>query len=242
MMLQDRVNKQKKSILIQTIIFFLMGSFFAVHLAKAATVEITIDTLPMVIEQMFTNINTDPFSVKENIGVIWIVALGCLCSYVMRIEKIKRLMPKDGYGSSRWANDKEIKRLAKGKNLLLADNVKLSTNTRYTKINNNVMVLGTSGSGKTRFYVKPNMMESAQKNIFSGMIITDPKKELCIETADMMKKHGYNIKIFDVKDFSGDCWNPFDYFYDDTDVISFVKSLMANTDGDGKKGTSSPRN
>ena len=51
--------------------------------------------------------------------------------------------------------------------------------------------------------------------------ITDPKKELCIETADMMKKHGYNIKIFDVKDFSGDCWNPFDYFYDDTDVISF---------------------
>ena len=100
-----------------------MGSFFAVHLAKAATVEITIDTLPMVIEQMFTNINTDPFSVKENIGVIWIVALGCLCSYVMRIEKIKRLMPKDGYGSSRWANDKEIKRLAKGKNLLLADNV-----------------------------------------------------------------------------------------------------------------------
>ena len=73
MMLQDRVNKQKKSILIQTIIFFLMGSFFAVHLAKAATVEITIDTLPMVIEQMFTNINTDPFSVKENIGVIWII-------------------------------------------------------------------------------------------------------------------------------------------------------------------------
>ena len=236
MMLQDRVNKQKKSILIQTIIFFLIGSFFAVHLAKAATVEITIDTLPMVIEQMFTNINTDPFSVKENIGVIWIVALGCLCSYVMRIEKIKRLMPKDGYGSSRWANDKEIKRLAKGKNLLLADNVKLSTNTRYTKINNNVMVLGTSGSGKTRFYVKPNMMESAQKKVFSGMIITDPKKELCIETADMMKKHGYNIKIFDVKDFSGDCWNPFDYFYDDTDVISFVKSLMANTDGEGKKG------
>ena len=110
MMLQDRVNKQKKSILIQTIIFFLIGSFFAVHLAKAATVEITIDTLPMVIEQMFTNINTNPFSVKENIGVIWIVALGCLCSYVMRIEKIKRLMPKDGYGSSRWANDKEIKR------------------------------------------------------------------------------------------------------------------------------------
>ena len=86
------------------------------------------------------------------------------------------------------------------------------------------MVLGTSGSGKTRFYVKPNMMESAQKKVFSGMIITDPKKELCIETADMMKKHGYNIKIFDVKDFSGDCWNPFDYFYDDTDVISFVKS------------------
>jgi type IV secretion system protein VirD4 len=98
------------------------------------------------------------------------------------------------------------------------------------------MVLGTSGSGKTRLYLKPNMMESAQKNVFSGMVITDPKKELCIETADMMKKHGYNIKIFDVKDFSGDCWNPFNYFYNQTDVISFVKSLMINTDGEKKGG------
>ena len=206
MMLQDRVNKKKRAILIQTIFLFVVGGYFVIQLTKAATVQITIYTLPMVIEQMFTNIQSDPFAIKENFQTIWIVGLICLCSYVMRTDKVKRLMPKDGYGSSRWATKQEIKRLEKGKkNLVLADDVKLSTNTRYTKINNNVMVLGTSGSGKTRFYVKPNMMESAQKKVFSGMVITDPKKELCIETADMMKKHGYNIKIFDVKDFSGDC-------------------------------------
>ena len=110
MMLQDRVNKKKRAILFQTIFLFIVGGYFVIQLTKAATVQITIYTLPMVIEQMFTNIQNDPFAIKENFQTIWIVGLICLCSYVMRTDKVKRLMPKDGYGSSRWATKQEIKR------------------------------------------------------------------------------------------------------------------------------------
>lgn len=237
MMLQERVDKKKKSILIQTIILFVIGTILVFQFTRVATVKITIDTLPYIIEQMFTNMNNDFFFIPSNLEVVVIVAMLSLSFYVIRINNVKRLMPKDGYGSSRWATKKEIEKLKKGKkNVLLADNISLSINTRYTKINNNVMVIGTSGSGKTRYYVKPNLMNSAMNGVFDGLIMTDPKKELCIETASMMEKYGYKVKIFDVKDFAGNGWNPFNYFYDDTDVISFVKSLMANTDGDKKGG------
>ena len=98
-----------------------------------------------------------------------------------------------------------------------------------------MLLVGTSGSGKTRFYIKPNLMESALNNVFDGIIVTDPKGELLIETASMMEKHGYTVKVFDIKNWKGNHWNPFNYFEKDVDILSFVNSLVENTNK-GQKG------
>ena len=232
--LEERINKQKRSIRNQAIFILIGGNLFGVQFYRVAKFydKVNINNIYEIMLKVNQNIQESFFFIpdKSFSKVPVIVGLIAFCYYVIRTSNIKKYMKDDGHGSSRWANKSEIAKLGeKKKNLLLADGVKLSTNTRYTKINNNVLLLGTSGSGKTRFYIKPNLMESCLNGVFDGLIVTDPKKELCIETASMMEKHGYNVKIFDIKDWNGNHWNPFNYFEKDTDILSFVSSLIENT-------------
>lgn len=238
--LQERLEKQKKSLLKQSLFILGVGNLFGFQFYRVAKdyVKVTLDNIQEILLKVTDNMQNNFFFIPDRnySQVIVIVCIIAFCYYVIRAENIKKYMKDDGYGSSRWANKNEILKLAdKKKNIILADNVRLSINTRYTKINDNVLLLGTSGSGKTRFYVKPNLMESCSNSVFDGIICTDPKGELLIETADMMEKHGYNVKVFDIKNWSGNHWNPFNYFEKDTDILSFVSSLIENTNK-GQKG------
>ncbi len=238
--LQERLEKQKKSLLKQSLFILGVGNLFGFQFYRVAKdyVKVTLDNIQEILLKVTDNMQNNFFFIPDRnySQVIVIVCIIAFCYYVIRAENIKKYMKDDGYGSSRWANKNEISKLAdKKKNIILADNVRLSINTRYTKINDNVLLLGTSGSGKTRFYVKPNLMESCSNGVFDGIICTDPKGELLIETAAMMEKHGYNVKVFDIKNWSGNHWNPFSYFEKDTDILSFVSSLIENTNK-GQKG------
>lgn len=239
--LEERVKQKKSSLLKQAIAIFLGGNLFGFQFYRVAKdyKSVNINNIQEVMEKVLFNIQNHFLFIptKQYSNVIVIVGLIAFCYYVIRSSNIKKYMKDDGYGSARWANKDEIVKLGEKKhNLLLADNVKLSTNTRYTKINNNVLLVGTSGSGKTRFYIKPNLMESALNNVFQGIIVTDPKGELLIETGSVMKKHGYDVKVFDIKNWKGNYWNPFNYFEKDTDILSFVNSLVENTNK-GQKGS-----
>lgn len=239
--LEERVKQKKSSLLKQAIAIFLGGNLFGFQFYRVAKdyKSVNINNIQEVMEKVLFNIQNHFLFIptKQYSNVIVIVGLIAFCYYVIRSSNIKKYMKDDGYGSARWANKDEIVKLGEKKhNLLLADNVKLSTNTRYTKINNNVLLVGTSGSGKTRFYIKPNLMESALNNVFQGIIVTDPKGELLIETASMMGKYGYDVKVFDIKNWNGNHWNPFNYFEKDTDILSFVNSLVENTNK-GQKGS-----
>lgn len=172
------------------------------------------------------------------------------------------------HGSARWANKKEIKSLLdkppkqkmtfanlfkpkpkkppkpkKGefiedRNIILTNDVKMSLNTRQTRKNLNVMVIGGSGSGKSRFYVKPNLMQAN-----TSYVCTDPKGELLRSTGKMLESYGYKIKVFNLIDMAhSHNYNPFNYIYDvdgnysTTAVIKMVNVLMKNTQKEGGGG------
>ena len=123
-------------------------------------------------------------------------------------------------------------------NIILTNDVKMSLSTRQTRKNLNVMVIGGSGSGKSRFYVKPNLMQAN-----TSYVCTDPKGELLRSTGKMLESYGYKIKVFNLIDMAHPHnYNPFNYIYDvdgnysATAVIKMVNVLMKNTSKEGGGG------
>ena len=172
------------------------------------------------------------------------------------------------HGSARWANDKEKRSLADkpkssdkkkalemkekvtkdkpkdyyyylpDRNIILTNDVKMSLDTRQTRKNLNVCVIGGSGSGKSRFYVKPNAMQAN-----TSYVMTDPKGELLRATGKFLSEQGYEIKVFNLIDMAhSNNYNPFDYIYDvsgnysETAVIKMINVLMQNTKKEGSSG------
>ena len=130
------------------------------------------------------------------------------------------------------------KEFVRDNNMILTNEVKMSLNTRQTRKNLNVMVIGGSGSGKSRFYVKPNLMQAN-----TSYVCTDPKGELLRSTGKMLKQYGYKIKVFNLIDMThSHNYNPFNYIYDAdgnysaTAVIKMVNVLMKNTQKEGGGG------
>lgn len=191
-------------------------------------------------------------------------AFGIGLYVLMKITGKKKFHRKgEEHGSSRWANKKEIASLLdkppkkkkgekkprdqpkpkKGEfvmdnNIILTNDVKMSLNTRQTRKNLNVMVIGGSGSGKSRFYVKPNLMQAN-----TSYVCTDPKGELLRSTGKMLESYGYKIKVFNLIDMAhSHNYNPFNYIYDvdgnysATAVIKMVNVLMKNTSKEGGGG------
>ena len=123
-------------------------------------------------------------------------------------------------------------------NVVLTNEVKMSLNTRQTRKNLNVMVIGGSGSGKSRFYVKPNLMQAN-----TSYVCTDPKGELLRSTGKMLEGYGYDIRVFNLIDMAhSNNYNPFEYIYDvdgnysATAVIKMVNVLMKNTSKENSGG------
>ena len=143
------------------------------------------------------------------------------------------------YGSARWGTEKDIKPYidpVSDNNIILTATESLTMNSRPKEPkfarNKNVLVIGGSGSGKTRFFVKPNIMQ-----MHSSYIITDPKGSLVLECGKMLEKAGYRIKILNTIDFKKSMkYNPFAYIRSEKDILKFVTALITNTKGEGKGG------
>lgn len=140
----------------------------------------------------------------------------------------RKLLPGKEHGSARWSSKEEIKRLKdrnRYKNVILTQTESLSLKTRKTRKNLNVLVVGGSGSGKTRFYVKPNLM---QHN--TSYVITDPKGELFLSSAKMLENKGYKIKVLNLVEMENSFnYNPFAYIRCEKDIIVLINQLIKNT-------------
>ena len=143
------------------------------------------------------------------------------------------------YGSARWGTADDIKPYTDPvfeNNIPLTQTERLTMNSRpkqpkYAR-NKNILVIGGSGSGKTRFFVKPSLMQ-----MHSSYVVTDPKGTLIIETGKMLQRKGYRIKVLNTINFKKSMkYNPFAYIHDEKDILKLVTTLIANTKGDGKGG------
>jgi type IV secretion system protein VirD4 len=150
------------------------------------------------------------------------------------------------YGSARWGGQEDIKPFIDPKpenNVILTNTESITMNSRpkdwKTSRNKNILVIGGSGSGKTRYFVKPNIMQCDSTDYRTSFVVTDPKGTLVLECGKMLaEKKGYKIKVLNTIDFSASMkYNPFSYIKSEKDILKLVKALIANTtDAEAKKG------
>lgn len=170
------------------------------------------------------------------IGVGAAVALKA--ALYMKKKNAKKFRQGVEYGSARWGTPEDIKPYMDEKpdnNIILTQTERLTMesrpkNPKYAR-NKNILVIGGSGSGKTRFFVKPNIMQ-----LHSSYCVTDPKGTILVECGSMLKRHKYKIKVLNTINFKKSMhYNPFVYLRSEKDILKLVNTIIANTKGEGDK-------
>lgn len=176
------------------------------------------------------------------IGILLAVAIR-LAVY-LKGKNAKKYRKGIEYGSARWGNAKDIAPFADpvfGNNVILTQTERLMMSSRpknpKNARNKNVLIVGGSGSGKTRFWLKPNLMQCQSKEYPVSFVVTDPKGSIVVECGKMLLRYGYTIKILNTINFKKSMhYNPFAYVRSEKDILKLVTTLIANTKGEGKAG------
>jgi type IV secretion system protein VirD4 len=227
-MMPRQVGKLDRAALIVLILLVLPVAWFALMLAPIMMTDPNL-------AQLLDGLNA---AMSEPLRVRWVDAspkylLLFVGLYVVSIlawaSSRRRTKPLEEYGSARWGDARRItKKYAAhdpAANLLLTEHFRLGLDGRVHRRNLNVLVVGGSGSGKTRFYAKPNLMQGN-----TSFVVTDPKGELCRDTGNLMKRLGYNVKVIDLINMNQSFgYNPLQYITSDNDVLRLVTNLIRNT-------------
>lgn len=219
-------------------IFFIVLSFFAFIFGNKITY--IFKTFPLneaFTENLYRNFTNDPIKIyagrDEFLGGI-IAVISLILFYLYHKYDRKNFKEKAEHGSAEWGEKKDIlvvEDKIEEKNKLFTQTEKMSMNTRKTFKNNNTLVIGGSGSGKTRFFVKPNIMQ-----MNGSFVITDPKGELLSSCGKMLQDNGYEIKIFDLINFeNSDKYNFFEYIRDERDILKLTNNIIMNTNSPNSK-------
>lgn len=231
---QDKAKFAKQNI--PYLAFFYLGNIFSHHVRSYVGGD--------VIDKIFQGIlelNTMSFLPSIHPADILIgIGVAALIKFIVytKGKNAKKFRQGKEYGSARWGNKKDIEPYMDEKfqnNILLTQTERLTMNGRpanpkYAR-NKNVLVIGGSGSGKTRFYVKPNLMQ-----MHSSYCVTDPKGTIVLECGKMLEDNGYEIKILNTINFKKSMkYNPFAYIRSEKDILKLVQTIIANTKGEGEK-------
>ena len=171
------------------------------------------------------------------VGVVGAVAVRLIV--YSKGKNAKKYRKGEEYGSARWGTAKDIAPYIDPKfenNILLTQTERLTMTGRpkdpKTARNKNVLVVGGSGSGKTRFWLKPNLLQC-----HSSYVVTDPKGTIVLECGQAMLKNGYKVKVLNTINFKKSMhYNPFSYVHSEKDILKLVTTLMTNTKGEGSGG------
>ena len=167
-----------------------------------------------------------PYSLRFLLGATVAYVFGVLLYLSTRENR----RPGEEHGSAKWGiphalGEKYRDKRHPADNIILTQNVQMGMDSRRHRRNLNVLVVGGSGAGKTRFYAKPNVMQAN-----TSYLITDPKGELARAVAPLLIDQGYDVQIFDLIDTArSDLYNPFRYLRDDKDAIKLINNLIKNT-------------
>lgn len=231
---QDKAKFLKQNI--PYLAFFYVGNIFSHHVRAYVGGDIIDKIFQGILE-----INTMSFlpSIHPT-DILMGVVVAALIKFIVyaKGKNAKKFRQGKEYGSARWGTKKDIEPYMDEKfqnNILLTQTERLTMNGRpanpkYAR-NKNVLVIGGSGSGKTRFYVKPNLMQ-----MHSSYCVTDPKGTIVLECGKMLEDNGYEIKILNTINFKKSMkYNPFAYIRSEKDILKLVQTIIANTKGEGEK-------
>ena len=235
-------KKQLKRLLILNIPYFIIGLLAtnigeAWRMAEGADLSAKLLGFFAAISPAFSN----PMPSFHPADLLFGILGGCIMRLAVYLKgkNAKKYRHNVEYGSARWGTPKDIEPFADPKfennviltrteHLMMSNRPKNPANAR----NKNVLIIGGSGSGKTRFWLKPNLLQ-----MHSSYVVTDPKGSIVIECGNALLKGGYNIKIFNTINFKKSMhYNPFAYIHSEKDILKLVTTLIANTKGDGKSG------
>ena len=235
-------NVNIKKLLILNIPYILLG-LFATNLGEAWRLaegaDMSAKLLGFFDTFMVALSNPLPSFHPLDLVVGIVCGAGLRLAVYMKGKNAKKYRHNEEYGSARWGTAKDIEPfmdqkfedniiLTKTERLMMSNRPKNPANAR----NKNVLIIGGSGSGKTRFWLKPNLLQ-----MHSSYVVTDPKGSIVIECGNALLKHNYNIKIFNTINFKKSMhYNPFAYIHSEKDILKLVTTLIANTKGDGKAG------
>ena len=170
------------------------------------------------------------------------IAVGLKIAVYIKSKNAKKFRKDEEYGSARWGTKEDIRPfvdpvfknnviLTQTESLMMSNRPKNPKDAR----NKNVLIVGGSGSGKTRFWIKPNLMQCNSKDYPCSFIVTDPKGQLVVETGALFQRQKYKIKIFNTVNFKKSMhYNPFAYIHSEKDILKLVDVLISNTKGEGK--------
>ena len=172
------------------------------------------------------------------------IAAGIRLGVYVKGKNAKKFRKNMEYGSARWGTAEDIRPFADpvfANNIILTQTESLTMNNRpadpKTARNKNVLIIGGSGSGKTRFWLKPNLMQCTSKKYPVSFVVTDPKGGIVNECGKMLLHFGYRLKILNTINFKKSMhYNPFAYIHSEKDILKVVTALIANTKGEGKAG------
>ena len=235
-------NVNYKKLLIPNIPYVFIG-LLATKLGQAARLAPGFDFSSKVLHIMdgltmaFENIMPSFHPIDLLVGIAAAVIIR-LAVYV-KGKNAKKFRKNLEYGSARWGTREDIAPfmdpvfenniiLTQTESLMMSNRPKDPKNAR----NKNVLVIGGSGSGKTRFFLKPNLMQ-----LHSSYVVTDPKGSVVCEVGKLLERNNYKIKIFNTINFKKSMhYNPFAYIHSEKDILKLVTTLITNTKGDGKSG------
>lgn len=231
---QDKAKFLKQNI--PYLAFFYLGNIFSHHVRAYTGGDVIDKIFQGILELNTMNLlpSIHPSDILMGVGV------AALIKFIVytKGKNAKKFRQGKEYGSARWGTAKDIQPYVDEKfqnNILLTQTERLTMNGRpanpkYAR-NKNVLVIGGSGSGKTRFYVKPNLMQ-----MHSSYCVTDPKGTIVIECGKMLEDNGYEIKILNTINFKKSMkYNPFAYLRSEKDILKLVQTIIANTKGEGEK-------
>ena len=184
--------------------------------------------------ESFNRVCAEPFANYYNETTLKAVVIALIVyatALLMYITSQRNFMPGKEFGTARFESPQMANKILADKdenfNRILSQNVKMSLNFRRLKLNGNILICGGSGAGKTFYEVKPNLMQMPHNCSF---ICTDPKGEIFRSCGEMLKNNGYSVKVINLLEMEkSDCYNPFSYIREETDVVKLITNLISNT-------------
>lgn len=234
-------KKIKKKIVLNIpyIIFGLVATNFGEAWRLASGFNSSEKVRSLVIDGCITEAFSNPlpsfFPTDILVGVV--AALALRLAVYLKGKNAKKFRHNEEYGSARWGTHADIEPYEDPSfknNIILSQTERITMSSRpgnpkYAR-NKNMLVVGGSGSGKTRFCIKPNLLQ-----MHSSYVVTDPKGSVVNECGHALDKNGYDIKVFNIINFRKSMhYNPFAYIHSEKDILKLVTALMANTKGEGK--------